>query len=180
MNDLGYTEATSQNAALRIELDYGMGEAYLANSTTTANTYSYTYAKTNIKSNTNAKANVKTNAYTKNNQFNINTSGNGSSKTNTKIGQTSNTFGSTTYGTSNTYKIPLLVSIKAFENKSGNPIWEITVKDDLYRETQMQSVMPWLLLSTKEYIGRSSNGEQTIKIDNKKEIKEKYRLIWPY
>lgn len=180
LNDLGYTEATSQNAALRIELDYGMGEAYLANSTTTANTYSYTYAKTNIKSNTNAKANVKTNAYTKNNQFNINTSGNGSSKTNTKIGQTSNTFGSTTYGTSNTYKIPLLVSIKAFENKSGNPIWEITVKDDLYRETQMQSVMPWLLLSTKEYIGRSSNGEQTIKIDNKKEIKEKYRLIWPY
>lgn len=39
--------------------------------------------------------------------------------------------------------------------------------------------MPWLLLSTKdkEYIGRSSHGEQTIKIDNTKEIKIKYNLV---
>lgn len=176
LNDLGYIEATSQNAVLRIELDYGMGEAYLANSATSANTYSYTYTQTNIKSNTTANANVKTNAI----QRTINTSGNGSSKINTKINQNSNTFGSTTYGTSYTYEIPLLVSIRAFENKSGNPIWEIIVRDTLDRETQLQSVMPWLLLSTKEYIGRSSNGEQTIRIDNKKEIKEKYRLIWPY
>ena len=40
--------------------------------------------------------------------------------------------------------------------------------------------MPWLLLSTKEYIGKSSNGEQTVKIDNSTENKEKYNLIWPY
>ena len=63
---------------------------------------------------------------------------------------------------------------------SNNPIWEVVIKDDLKRETQMQSVMPWLLLGAKEYIGKSSNGEQTVKIDNKKEVKEKYKLVWPY
>lgn len=180
LNDVGYTESTPQHAALCIELDYGMGETYLANSTTTANTYSTTYTNTNIKTNSKANASVKTKATAINNQLNIKTTGNANSKTNTKIGQTSNTFGSTTYGTTNTYKIPLLVSIKAFDSQSNEPIWEVIVKDNLDRETQMQSVMPWLLLSTKDYFGKGSNGEQTVKIDDKKEIKEKYNLIWPY
>ena len=180
LNDAGYTESIPQNAAICVELDYGMGETYLAASTTTARTYSSTQTQIDLKSKTNANASVKSNAYANKNQLNANTKGHGSSKTNTQIGQRSNTFGSTTYGTTNTYKIPLFVSIKAFDNKSGEPIWEITVKDDLDRETQMQSVMPWLLLCTKEYIGKSSNGEQTVKIDNTEEIKERYKLVWPY
>ena len=180
LNEIGYAESSPQKASLVIELDYGMGEAYLANSTTAARTYSSTYTNTNIKSKTNADASVKTSASAKNNQINIKTNANGNSNTNTKIGQTSNTYGSTTYGTTNTYKIPLLVTVRAFDNQSGEPIWEVTVKDELDRETQMQSVMPWLLLGVKDYIGKSSNGEQTVKIGNKKETKEKYNLIWPY
>lgn len=180
LNESGYTESVSQLAALCIELDYGMGDAYLANSTSTESTYSSTYTNTNIKSNTAASASVKTNAYANKNQLNVKTNVNWKSTTNTEIGQTSNTYGTTTYGTTNTYKIPLLVYIKAYNNISGEPIWEITVKDELYRETQIQTVMPWLLLSAKEYIGRSSHGEQTIKIDNTKEIKAKYNLVWPY
>ena len=180
LNEAGYTESASQLAALCIELDYGMGDAYLANSMATASTYSSTYTNTNIKSNTAASASVKTNVYVNKNQLNVKTNGSGKSTTNTKIGQTSNTYGTTTYGTTNTYKIPLLVYIKAYNNISGEPIWEITVKDNLYRETQIQTVMPWLLLSAKEYIGRSSHGEQTVKIDNTKEVRSKYNLVWPY
>ncbi len=180
LNEVGYIEGLPQYAALCIELDYGMGETYLANSTTTVNNYSSTYTNTNIKSNSNANASVKTNAYANYNQLNVKTNGQENSTTKTNIGQTSHTFGSTTSGTTNIYKIPLFVSVKAFDNQSGEPIWEVTAKDELDRETQMQSVMPWLLLATKEYIGKSSYGEQTVKIDNKKEIKEKYKLVWPY
>ncbi len=180
LTEVGYAESSPQKAHLVIELDYGMGEAYLANSTTTASTYSSTYTNTKIKSKANAGATVNANAFVKNNQLNIKTNAYGNANTNTKIEQTSNTYGSTTYGTTNTYKIPLLVTVRAFDNQSGEPIWEIKAKDELYRETQMQSVMPWLLLGVKDYIGKSSNGEQTVKIDNKKEIKVKYNLTWPY
>lgn len=178
--ELGYSESSSQDALLRIELKYSMGEAFLNNSTTTESTYSHTYGNTNIKSNTKADANIKTKVNANNNKLSVNTKGYGESKTNTKIGQANNALSFTTYETQNTYKIPLLVSIKSFNNKSNNPIWEVVIKDDLKRETQMQSVMPWLLLGAKEYIGKSSNGEQTVKIDNKKEVKEKYKLVWPY
>lgn len=94
------------------------------------------------------------------------------------------TYGSPYYTNSNiehknTYKIPLYVTIKAFDNKTEEPIWEVDVRDDLDRETQMQSAMPWLLLCTQEYIGKSSNGEQMVKIKNTTKIKAKYNLIWP-
>lgn len=89
-----------------------------------------------------------------------------------------NSTAKTEYEKSNTYRIPLSVSIKAFDNQSGEPIWEVIVRDELNRETQIQSVMPWLLLGTKEYIGKSSKGEQKVKITNK-EIREKYNLVWP-
>ena len=180
LTELGYSETSSQDALLRIELKYSIGEALLDNSTTTESSYSYTYGNTNIKSNTKADANIKANVNANNNKLSVNTKGYGESKTNTKIGQANNALSFTTYETPNTYKIPLLVSIKSFNNKSNNPIWEVVIKDDLKRETQMQSVMPWLLLGAKEYIGKSSNGEQTVKIDNKKEVKEKYKLVWPY
>ena len=78
------------------------------------------------------------------------------------------------------YKIPLLVTIRAFDNKTNKPIWEVLAKDELDRETQIQSVMPWLLSSIQEYIGKNSNGEQTVKIMNTIKNKEKYNLAWPY
>ena len=180
LNDVGYIESKDNNAAICIVLDYEMGETYLKGTTTIARTHSSTYSKTNINSSSTANASVRTNAYANRNQLNVNTNGYGNSKTSTQIGQISNTYGRTTYGTTNSYKIPLLVSIKAYDSESREPIWEINVKDDLDRETQIQSVMPWLLLSTKEYIGKSSNGEQTVKINNSTENKEKYNLIWPY
>lgn len=69
-------------------------------------------------------------------------------------------------------QIPLLVTIRAFDNKTNKPIWEVLAKDELDRETQIQSVMPWLLSSIQEYIGKNSNGEQTVKIMNTIKIKK--------
>ena len=73
-----------------------------------------------------------------------------------------------------------MVTIRAFDNKTNKPIWEVLAKDELDRETQIQSVMPWLLSSIQEYIGKNSNGEQTVKIMNTIKNKEKYNLAWPY
>lgn len=66
--------------------------------------------------------------------------------------------------------ISLAVYIKAFDNKSGEPIWEVNINDELKRETQLQSTMYWLLLSAKDYIGRSSEGERIIRIDKESEL----------
>jgi hypothetical protein len=72
------------------------------------------------------------------------------------------------------------VVIRAFERLTNEPVWEVVVEDDLDRETQMQTVMPWLFLAAKDYFGRSSNGEQTPHIRNTRENREIYQLVWPY
>ena len=79
-----------------------------------------------------------------------------------------------------TYKIPLYVVIRAFETLTNDPVWEIIVEDELDRETQIQNVMPWMLLSAKDYFGRSSNGEQTPHISDTRKNRETYQLVWPY
>ena len=163
LNSSGYEEANYKTAALRIELGYGMGEAYLESTST--NTPALPFGNYNV-------------TYTT-------TLGTGQSTTSisqipANIGQSNTMYGSTSLSTTHTYKIPLYVVIRAFETLTNEPVWEVVVEDDLDRETQMQTVMPWLLLSAKDYFGRSSNGEQTPRIKNNYENREMYQLVWPY
>lgn len=132
LGEIGYIESNPQKAFLRIQLNYEMGNPYLAKVSATANVYGSNFYATG------------------------------------KETETKN------------YKIPLLVTIRAFDNKTNKPIWEVLAKDELDRETQIQSVMPWLLSSIQEYIGKNSNGEQTVKIMNTIKNSEKYNLAWPY
>ena len=106
LGEIGYIESNPQKAFLRIQLNYEMGNPYLAKVSATANVYGSNFYATG------------------------------------KETETKN------------YKIPLLVTIRAFDNKTNKPIWEVLAKDELDRETQIQSVMPWLLSSIQE-IGRA-------------------------
>ena len=98
----------------------------------------------------------------------------------TDIGQSVTTNGSTRESTTHTYKIPLYVVIRAVETVTNKLVWEVVVEDDLDRETQIQTVIPWLFLAAKDYFGRSSNGEQSPCIRNTRENREMYQLVWPY
>ena len=141
LDSSGYEEANIKTAALRIELGYGIGDAFPISSAG-ANTTAPNY-------------------------------GNYSVTYNIPIGADK---GSTTH----TYKIPLYVVIRAFETLTNKSVWAVVVEDELDRETQMQTVMPWLLLAAKDYFGRSSNGEQSPRIRNTSKNREKYQLVWPY
>ena len=164
LNSSGYEEANSTTAALRIELGYGMREAYLESSSTSSGIVTSTYNNVNISPNSPYNAN----AITPPLKY-----GNYSVSYTVPVGTGQ---GSTTH----TYIIPLYVVIRAFDTLTDKPVWEVVVEDDLDRETQMQTVMPWLFLSAKDYFGRSSNGEQTPRIRNTRANREMYQLVWPY
>lgn len=176
LNEVGYMEVLPSQAALTIFLDYQLGDMYLESVHTGSSTFSTANINTNIKSTTNANTSVKVSS----NGKSTNAYGSGNSSNNTIV--KSNGYSTSYTGTTstNSYKIPLLVSIYAVSNDNNEPIWEVIVRDDLTRETQMQSVMPWLILSAQPYFGKSSQGEITTKINNTREIKERYNLIWPY
>lgn len=70
--------------------------------------------------------------------------------------------------------------ISAVDNNSKEAYWKVIVKDELYSESQMQSVMPWLILSAQPYFGRGSQGKIATNIKNTKANKKKYNLVWPY
>ena len=160
LNSSGYEEANYKTAALRIELGYGMREAYLESTSTSYGTVANTY--NNVKPISSASANTPALNH-----------GNYNVTYTVPIGTGQ---GSATH----TYKIPLYVAIRAFDTLTNKPVWEVVVEDDLDRETQMQTVMPWLFLSAKDYFGRSSNGEQTPRIRNTRANREMYQLVWPY
>ena len=180
LNSSEYEEANYKTAVLRIELGYGMGETYLESTSTHSGTVTNTYNNINIKSKSTASANANTSAVTFGNYGIASTTATGARQSSTNIGQRSTTYGSTSQSTTHTYKIPLYVVIRAFEIMTNEPVWEVVVEDNLDRETQMQTVMPWLFLSAKDYFGRSSNGEQTPRIDNTRTNREMYQLVWPY
>ena len=186
LNSSGYEEAHSKTAALRIELGYGMKEAYLESSSTSSGIVTNTYNNINSKSTSNVSANpsaLKYGNYSVSYNVPIGTNQGTTTVTrqeSTNIGPGITTYGSASESTTHTYKIPLFVVIRAFERLTNEPVWEVVVEDDLDRETQMQTVMPWLFLAAKDYFGRSSNGEQTPQIRNTTENRETYQLVWPY
>lgn len=176
LNELGYVNVAPEESDIIILLDYYLGEAYLAETYTGSYSYSTVNTNTSIKSNTNASASANTKAT----NSGVKTTAYGNSNTNTSAKTSGYSTGYTGTSSTNTYKIPLLVNISAIDKGSNETIWEVSVRDDLDRETQMQSVMPWLILSTQPYLGKSSSGEIVTKVNNTKAIKEQYNLIWPY
>ncbi len=76
--------------------------------------------------------------------------------------------------------IPAYITIRAFDVQTDRPIWEVTVNDQLSSANQLQTVMPWMLLSAQQYFGKSSNGERYIKVKKNKSFMRKYNLVWPY
>ena len=186
LNSSGYKEANYKTAALRIELGYGMKDAYLESSSTSSGIVTNTYNNINSKSTSNVSANpsaLKYGNYSVTYNVPIGTNQGTTTVTrqeSTNIGPGITTYGSASESTTHTYKIPLFVVICAFERLTNEPVWEVVVEDDLDRETQMQTVMPWLFLAAKDYFGRSSNGEQTPQIRNTTDNRETYQLVWPY
>lgn len=176
LNEIGYTESQPNDAAIAIIFDYHLGDTYLAG--TTVGSYSYNTANVNTAIKSSTIATAKANTRIGNNK--ITTTASGKASTNGSIKTTGYSAGYTTSSATNTYRIPLLVMISAVDNNSREAYWEVIVKDDLCRETQMQSVMPWLILSAQPYFGRGTQGEITTKINNTKANKERYNLIWPY
>lgn len=180
LNSSGYKEANYKTAALRIELGYGMKEAYLESTSTSSGTVTNTLNNVNIKSKSITGENANTSTVKYGNYSVSNTVTFGTHQTSTNIGQNITTYGNTSETTTHNYKIPMHVTIRAFETLTNAPVWEVIVEDELDRETQMQTVMPWLILSAKDYFGRNSNGEQTAEIKDTKENREMYQLVWPY
>ena len=165
LNSAGYIQTNSKTAALRIELGYGTREAYLESSSNSSETVTNIYNNVNITSKSTPVASA--------------------NRLSPNYGNYNITYtvpiGGTGHGTvTHTYKIPLYVVIRAFETITNEPVWEVVVEDDLDRETQMQTVMPWLLLAAKDYFGRNSKGEQEPRIRNTAENREIYQLVWPY
>lgn len=188
LNSSGYEEAYSKTAALRIELGYGMKDAYLESSSTSSGIVTNTYNNVNINSKSTSHASANLSALKYGNYsvtYNVPIGTNQGTTTvtrqeSTNIGPGITTYGTASESTTHTYKIPLFVVIRAFERLTNEPVWEVVVEDDLDRETQIQTVMPWIFLSAKDYFGRSSNGEQTPHIRNTRENREMYQLVWPY
>lgn len=176
LNESGYINTSPEKSDIVILLDYYLGDTYLAETYTGSYNYSTVNANTTIKSNTSASAKANTTATASG----VKTKAYGNSNTNTSIKTTGYSTGYTGTSSTNTYKIPLLVRISAVDKDTNETVWEVSVRDDLDRETQMQSVMPWLILSTQPYFGNSSHGEIITKVNNTKAIKEQYNLTWPY
>ena len=176
LNECGYMNVSPDESDIVILLDYNLGDTYLAGTYTGSYNYSTVNANTYVKSNTNASAS----ANTKVSNSGVKTKAYGNSNTTTSVKTSGYSTGYTGTSSINTYKIPLLVRISAINKKSNETVWEVSVRDDLSRETQMQSVMPWLILSAQPYFGKSSHGEIVTKVNNTNAIKEQYNLIWPY
>jgi hypothetical protein len=86
----------------------------------------------------------------------------------------------TTYVTEESSVIPLRVVIRALDNKTHKLVWRVLAKDELDGTDDLHLVMPWLLVCAVDYAGENMNGESTVTLKNKPDIRATYGLIWPY
>ncbi len=170
LNEVGYTESSSENADLRIILDYFMGNERYVGSTTSTYNSSFTFQNGKINSNTNANANVKVRGNS--------ATANVSSSTLVNSKNTTQTIGSSSTTESAQYETPIGVNIIAFDNYSDKPVWKVEVRDILRSGSSatFRSVMPWLIASAQPYFGTNYEGQPTITKSNG----EKMGLKWPY
>lgn len=176
LNEMGYIERKAEDAYLRIEFDYTLGQTYLAGTSSTTDIYSSTYIDKKATSETKQKSSTTSGSFWDSDFFDFDFN----SKKKERVSERGTTYGTVTQDVTNEYRIPLYISITAIEKRTGDHVWEVAIKDEMSRETQLQSVMPWALLGAQEFFGRSSRGEQTITIDNDDKIRARYGLVWPY
>jgi hypothetical protein len=86
----------------------------------------------------------------------------------------------TTYVTEESSVIPLRVVIRAFDNNTHKLVWRVLAKDELEDTDDIHLVMPWLLVCAVENAGENSNGESTVTLKDKPDVRATYGLIWPY
>jgi hypothetical protein len=86
----------------------------------------------------------------------------------------------TTYVTDESSVIPLRVVIRAFDNNTHKLVWRVLAKDELEDTDDIHLVMPWLLVCAVENAGENSNGESTVTLKDKPDVRATYGLIWPY
>lgn len=176
LNEKGYVETSPEVAELCILLDYQLGQAYLASSSSNSNTYAST--NTTVNGKTSAYGTANATASTQGNKTKASSTASNSTNSNYNVASYGNSSTSTL--TQNTYLQPLYVSIVAVDNIGKQQMWEVILNDNVSRESQVASVMPWMFLCAQPYFGTSSNGEVSSRVYNTKKIREQYNLVWPY
>uniref|UniRef100_UPI004055AB07 hypothetical protein n=1 Tax=Alistipes sp. TaxID=1872444 RepID=UPI004055AB07 len=156
LDDLGYIEADSVNASLKIMFNCKIGEQYVS--------------RTNVQTLQSVTSHTPA-TYTT-------TSSLGSLSFSTTSPTTKTTLVPTTSNLE-TIKLPIFVEICAFDNNTKSQIWKVTIWDEVQRETQIPSVIPFLIVCAENYIGTNSQGEQRVTIE-RSDAEDKYGLIWPY
>lgn len=172
LNESGYRETNSDDAALCVRLGYYIGEKEFVGTTTSSGGFSMTNGK--ITANTNAIANgtATTNLY--GNTSTTKAQANGSSSTNVKTNQQTNTYSYS--NTSAIYNQNIGCYIEVLSTRNMKPVWTVEVLDHM-TYAGFRKVMPWMIASAQAYFGKSGEGEVKI---TKKEGEEQKGLVWPY
>lgn len=156
LDDLGYVQADSVSASLKVEFDYRIGDQQVrrenVQSVKAVTTYTPATSTTTFSS---GKLSFSSTPAT----------------TKTSYVPTSSDV--------ETIKLPVYVDICASDNDTNIPIWKVTIWDEVERETQIPSIMPYLLVCAKDYLGINSQGEKIVIID-RYETENKYGFLWPY
>lgn len=158
LNELGYVQADSTDASIKILFNYKIGEQKVHKKSVSSLepvTISTSPTSTTTLSGTQ-----------------LTFSSTSGSTTTTLVPKTSNM---------ETIKYPVSVEISAVDAATNDAIWEITIVDEVERETQIPTMIPYLILCAKDYFGINTQGEKRATITIKKEeAEDKYGLIWPY
>ncbi len=186
LRDAGYKSDRAESAALRIELDYGVGANYLAaqaktfahdmnarlsgvagDNETCVVRYTGTSGETYV-----AEIAATGSAYT---VENVPSAGTGAAGGGSLLSLFTG-GGAPAQGGG----MPAFVTIRAFDAASGRAVWEVTVTDNLQSAGQLPAAMPWMLVCAQNYFGKSSTGEQIITVEDSPSFKQQYNLVWPY
>jgi hypothetical protein len=195
LNGKDYVETDASSAALRIEMDYTLGEP-LSRSTTVATTeyshpgFSFGPGVTNVNSQNAVSVNGKGVSVNIDNPEALfvgmqqkqleSKSGVKSDKKKQGTPLMAPVPTKTTYETVESRVIPLRVVLRAYDNRTRQLVWKVLAKDELEAIDQLQLVMPWLLVCAVDHVGEQMTGEATVALKDKPEIRAAYGLIWPY
>ncbi len=184
LRDAGYKSDRAESAALRIELDYGVGANYLA---AQAKTFAHDmHARLSGVAGDKETCVVRyTGASGETYVAEITANGNAYSVENVSSTGGSNGGGLLAMFTGGSAPaqgggMPAFVTVRAFDAATGRAVWEVTVTDNLQSAGQLPAAMPWMLVCAQHYFGKSSTGEQMITVEDSPSFKQQYNLVWPY
>ncbi len=177
LEEIGYLETTRESAALCVRFGYYVGERELkgVSSYSMSNSSGFSFGTITSNSKAMGKANVVSNVTGNTRTTNVAT--NAKSKTKTDINQFSFSGNRTQGYTEPIYKQTITCIVEAFDSSKSEPVWKVEAKDELSDDSSLRKVMPWIISSAQQLIGKS--GEEKVVI--KKKDGEKLKgLNWPY